>query len=717
MKTAFAVTSLRRLSRTLATLLMLAPLAHANAGVSDLVDNNWTEIDSPHFRVVTDQPEDVGRQMIVDLENLRYISNRVRGAQSLDGPPLTIVAMGKDSFAALKLPMNWGGVFSMTNHGYAALAKIDHYAKSSDQSDFSRATILHEYHHFLMRFSPETTSFPTWYDEGMSEYWSSLVIQDGMAWFGREVEFSGRESWLVDQAGRISFDTKWLFDSPRLKYDDTPASGIEAGHFYARSGYAIHYFNSSPELRRQLAHYLRLHNLGFSQDQAVRLAFKKSYAELDVDLRDYIKRRVTARGFPTGKDGLALPQVEVKVAKLDRAAMYAVLADIVPRFARDGRVAKELIETNLKFHPDDVNANTLAVTFNAFGDAETRLPALLQRFPNNARLLAMRAEKLRETAFAMHGTGTPGWEPLLLEARGLYRRAIHADPNTPLAYYGLGYLYTLLPESEPVQEGIAGLDTAVIYNRRPDGFRALARLYLRDKQLRNALKSMRSAVAFDLHGNNPLDALVMENLEIVVDMNSDATPGDKGLRYKSGAIYEGTLDNGKPDGKGKWSRPNGSYYEGGIEQGLPSGHGRLVSERGAVYEGDFLAGMAQGKGRMTFPDTSKMVSYEGGVKDMLADGAGILVTKNGRLEATFLHGYANGTGTFTPAHGGGPITGKWIAGRHQWPAADNIVFTGGIDANGRRHGLGWCQTAASQKIESCRYKDGRKVALDAEDDD
>ena len=705
--------------RLLTTLFMLVPLAQATAGnVSDLVDQNWIEIDSPNFRVVTEQPEDVARQMIVDLENLRYISNRVRGAQSLDGPPLTILAMGKDSFATLGLPKNWGGVFTLSRSGYAALAKIDHYARTADESDFSRAVILHEYHHFLMHYSPETTSYPTWYDEGMSEYWSSLVILDGTAWFGHPVEHSGREDLLYDQSGSIRFDTKWLFSSPKLKFDETRSSNFETGRFYAQSNYAIHYFNSSPELRRHLAHYLRLHNMGLSQEQAVRIAFKKTYAELDSELRTYVQRRVTVRGFPTGKDGLDLPQVQMKVVKLDHAATYAVLADVVPRFGRvDHKVAKELIETNIKLHPDDARANALAIVYNSFGDMDTRLPALLQRFPNDARLLALRAEGLRNAAVAMHETGAPGWEPMLQEARTLYRRAIQADPNTPLAYHGLGYLYTLLPDSEPVQEGIAGLDTAVIYEQNPVSFHALARFYLRDKQWRNALKSMRSAVAFDTRGRYSSYALQMENLELIVDMNSDATLDAKGLRYKSGAVYEGTLAGGKPQGKGTWSRPNGSYYEGDFVQGMPSGHGKLVSERGGVYEGDFLTGMAQGKGRMTYPGTGTWVSYEGGVKEGAPDGAGILVTKNGRLEGTFLHGYAHGNGTFVPVHGGAPIQGKWIAGDYQWPAADNVVFTGGIDANGRRYGKGWCQTVGSQKIDACRYKDGRKVATDAGDDD
>ncbi|MFL6634348.1 MAG: hypothetical protein ACJ8HJ_18755 [Massilia sp.] len=709
MKTAF-------LRRALPLLFLSIPLAHAG-DVSDLVEQKWIDIASPNFRVVTDQPEDVARQMIVDLENLRYISNRVRGAESLAGPPLTIVAMGRSSYATLGLSRNIAGMFQLSRDGYAAVARIEDYVTAAAASDVSRATILHEYHHFLLRYAPETTAYPQWYNEGMSEYWSSLVIQNGMAWFGHPVAGSYRENWLVDRMGRINFDTKWLFNTSKLTYQSTGVGAADTARFYARADYAIHYFNSSPELRKQLAHYLRLHNMGLSQDQAVHFAFKKTYEELDVDMRRYVERRPMARGFPVGKIGLDLPPVQVKIAQLDRAATYAVLADVLPRFMkRDAKAARELIGTNLKLHPDDPKATIIAVQRGVITDVEARLDALLKRYPNDASLLATRAEGLRMAAVAMHDTGTPGWEAPLKEARDLSRRAIKADPSNPLVYYSLGQVYKLAPDIGPAQEGIAGLDSLVIYEPSPGSLRALTHLYLRNGQLPEAVKSIRSAVAFDAAGAYPLDALLMENLEIVADMKSSPTLDAKGLRYASDAVYEGALAGGKPDGKGKWSRPTGSYYEGDFVQGLPSGHGKLVSERGVAYEGEFAAGMARGTGRISFPAGRKLISYEGGVADAAPDGAGVLVTKDGRLEATFVKGEAHGDGMFVPAHGAAPIRGKWLYGGYQWPEDGKLAFVGGIDGEGRRHGMGWCHAAGSPQIEMCRYKDDRKIALDTAGD-
>jgi hypothetical protein len=129
-----------------------------------------------------------------------------------------------------------------------------------------------------------------------------------------------------------------------------------------------------------------------------------------------------------------------------------------------------------------------------------------------------------------------------------------------------------------------------------------------------------------------------------------------------------------------------------------------------------MAGMARGRGRISFPAGGKMVSYEGGVEDAVPSGAGVLVTKDGRLEATFAQGAAQGDGVFVPAHGTAPIRGTWLYGAYQWPAVDKIAFVGGIDGEGRRHGMGWCRTSGSPLADPCRYKNDRQIALDTQDD-
>lgn len=669
-----------------ACMLFLSGWAHAASDIDELAGQRWIRADSAHFRVVTEQSDDVARRMLADLENLRFISSRVRGVEALPGPPLTVLALGKRNLHKLGLQEGINGVFTISRLGYAALAGVGGYAGSDDAGALARATLLHEYHHFLLHLAPETIAYPAWYDEGMAEYWSSLTIEGDKASFGRPVGGFDREYWLVDKRGNAGFDTKTLFNTAALKLDGSRDAEEAMARFYAQARYAVHYFNSKPELRQQLDRYLRLFNDGVSQDQAVRLAFGKSYAELDKDMAGYIEHRLVGLAVKTGKDGLNLPPVEVRTTRLDLAGVHAVLADLVPRFgSADGKVVGELIAANLAHDPNNPDAQALAMVHLNADDEASHLVELLARHPDHPRLLGLRAESLRIDALARRETGATDWKPEMEEARKLFRRAIAKDSQDAFNYYGLGFIYTVLPDGEALNEGIVCLDTAAIFNRDAQTFRALANLYLRNKQLPQALKSIRSAVAFAGAQARPFDLLLMENLELLTG-------------------------NGKPDGQGKWTGPNGSYYEGGFANGLPSGKGKLVSERGVVYEGDFVAGVARGQGRIAFPAGDELLSYQGGVDYALPSGAGVLNTVDGPLQGTFMKGLPHGPGVFTPIRKPVPIKGEWLFGRFDWPAAGNTIYTGGIDANGERDGTGWCRGAGAEPgIEQCVYKAGKRM--------
>ena len=280
-------------------------------------------------------------------------------------------------------------------------------------------------------------------------------------------------------------------------------------------------------------------------------------------------------------------------------------------------------------------------------EALEQVGELERRFPNNPRLLALHADILKNVIIRQRKPGAKGWKTYVEQARGLYRRSIAASAFNPPAYTGLGELYAAVPDLEPIDEGIAAIDTAVIYEARPQLFRALADRYLRKKQLRAALLSMRNAVAFNTEKQRPFDVLLLKNLELLTDL-TQATPTETGLSFKSGATNTGPVRDGKPDGMGTWLRLDGSSYEGEFKDGVPSGHGTLKSERGDVYDGDFSNGFASGKGNMTFaPD--QMTSYDGDVVNATPDGTGVLVTRSGRLAATFRHGVAVAGGSFTPA--------------------------------------------------------------------
>ncbi len=52
----------------------------------------------------------------------------------------------------------------------------------------------------------------------------------------------------------------------------------------------------------------------------------------------------------------------------------------------------------------------------------------------------------------------------------------------------------------------------------------------------------------------------------------------------------------------------GDKFEGTLQHGLRDGRGRYTWSNGSVYDGDYRAGARHGQGRMVFPDKGE---YEG----------------------------------------------------------------------------------------------------------
>ena len=704
-------------SRLLALAAALYSIPAFGADIDALFRVNWVQAETKHFRVVTDQKVELARLMVNDLEHMRHFSSRALGVDALEGiAPLTVLAIDDpDLYKKLGLSENSAGVFFTSMRGFAAVAKVRGYIGDGDTQTFARSVMLHEYHHFLVRMTQLTVAYPMWCDEGMAEYFSTFSYDNASVTVGKIDELDNRISGLYHASGSMHIDSGKLFNTTKLDYATTNWSNrIELHAFYARAGFVIHYFNSSPELRAQLAHYLRLYNLGIGQDRAAQLAFKRSYAELDKDIARYLVRNLSTRVFKATDGPFKFPPVDIKVEALDRPRVAAALAAVLPHMVVPGEAIAAVLARNLQLNPDSAQANVDALRFAPKGYSEAATLALSERFPDNAQLLVMLADWTRGHAEALRASGLPGWQERLLKARDQFRRAAKLDPTYPAAYYGLGRVYLSLPDSEPLDEGIAGFDTASIYSPRPDIFRGLATLALRAKHPDEARTALRQAVTFSEPGSYSEDALLLDNLELLKDLNNaEPTPTPDGLVYKSGARYVGQLRGLKPDGAGKLERINGSYIEGIFRDGLPL-TGKLVSERGGEYEGQFSAGVAGGQGALRYPKGAPATSYVGGIALGKPSGRGVLTGPSGRYEGDFLSGDAHGEGNFTPAAKSVAMRGQWLYGRYVWPVSDGEVFVGEIDAKGEASGAGYCHgAAANSAIRFCRRGDdqGKSAAL------
>lgn len=170
--------------------------------------------------------------------------------------------------------------------------------------------------------------------------------------------------------------------------------------------------------------------------------------------------------------------------------------------------------------------------------------------------------------------------------------------------------------------------------------------------------------------------------------------GQGRMTQADGGVYEGMFADGHYHGKGKLTYGTGDVYEGDFVAGQPQGTGFLKHVTGDTYEGQFVVGRRHGTGRLTFAtggvwegewkqdamygkckmstaqgriydgecaadrasgaghleDRVAQITYDGGFRNNLYDGHGVLRTKS--LEGTdvfydgeFAQGVMEGAGT------------------------------------------------------------------------
>jgi hypothetical protein len=90
--------------------------------------------------------------------------------------------------------------------------------------------------------------------------------------------------------------------------------------------------------------------------------------------------------------------------------------------------------------------------------------------------------------------------------------------------------------------------------------------------------------------------------------------------------YQGEMQDGRPNGAGRFSTQTGLSYDGSWQDGLMHGRGSIKFPNGDEYDGEFTAGALHGIGRYAAADGSV---FEGGFRDGQRDGTGLLTLANG----------------------------------------------------------------------------------------
>ncbi|TGK17840.1 hypothetical protein EHO61_10205 [Leptospira fluminis] len=208
--------------------------------------------------------------------------------------------------------------------------------------------------------------------------------------------------------------------------------------------------------------------------------------------------------------------------------------------------------------------------------------------------------------------------------------------------------------------------------------------------------------------------LVLRMLNAPNCISGNCKEGLSTIQFKNGDVYDGMVENSKPNGKGVFRSVSGEYYEGEWVRGLRQGRGLLRSSNGNSYEGDFLLNRKEGFGTFQWSDGTAL---EGVWKNDLPEGEGILHLPEGpALKGKYAGGRIfDGNGIFIFGDGSRYV-GHWKNGQREGKGVlygpfGNLVFEGiwADDRPVRKQSVEEAKPTASGKVQSGKHpKRGKK---------
>ena len=181
------------------------------------------------------------------------------------------------------------------------------------------------------------------------------------------------------------------------------------------------------------------------------------------------------------------------------------------------------------------------------------------------------------------------------------------------------------------------------------------------------------------------------------------------VQFLDGRSFEGTIKNGRKQGKGTYVWADGQRYEGDWVDDQQLGKGKLTFANGDFYEGDFVNGERTGNG--TFRQKSGD-SYVGQWVRGIREGSGVAEWANGqRYEGAWRADRREGQGLMK-FQDGGTYDGEWKSdqpfGQGDILFASGDAYTG-LVRNGVPHGQGIFRWGSGDRFDG-EFAEGKPTA-------
>lgn len=441
--------------------------------------DTWTSVRSKNFLLLGNAREKDIRQVGVRLEQFREVFSRLFTGLNVNSPVPTTVIVFKndDSYRPFKPNQSTAGFFQPgadVNYITLNLSTDLH----SEQDPF--AIIFHEYTHLLVRNAKRNV--PTWFNEGLAEYYSTFSITDDKkVVMGQPI---ASHIYLLRENRMLPLRTLFQVDQKSPYYNECDKQGI----FYAESWVLMHYLILGKDGQRmpQLLKFVELLSANVPVEQAFPQAFLMSFESMEQELRSYVQRDrypAVSRNFSTrvGYD------TAMQTAPMSEAEVQAYLGDLLLHSNRDD--CEAYLQKALTLDPDLPMANAslgmLRVRQGKSEEARKSLERAVAASSQNYLIHYYYAYALSREANRDMQMVT-GFTPAVAnKLRAELKLAIQLRPDFPESYSLLAFVN--LVTSSDIDETMAMVKRAVdIFPGRNDLVFMLAQFYLRKEDFKTA---------------------------------------------------------------------------------------------------------------------------------------------------------------------------------------------------------------------------------------
>jgi tetratricopeptide (TPR) repeat protein len=310
---------------------------------------NWLQVTSPHFVVVTNSNEKQGRRIADQFERMRSLFHELfPKAEIEDGVPIVVLAIKDEKdFKALEPQaylargaLKLGGLFLRGADKNYVLMRMD------AEGEHPYSVIYHEYTHFILS---KIEFMPLWLNEGLAEFYQNTDIHEKEVTLGQP---SGEDILWLRQNQLLPLTTLFAVDHNSPYYHEENKGSI----FYAEAWALTHYLEFA-DITHQTKHVSDYLKLTAQQVDSVRAAsqvfgdLKKLQSELNAYVRDRQLFPAIKRPTTTQVDESAF-----KVQSLTPPQSDAIRADFLAYNQRTSD-AQALLDRVLQEDPNNVLAH------------------------------------------------------------------------------------------------------------------------------------------------------------------------------------------------------------------------------------------------------------------------------------------------------------------------------------------------------------------------